>query len=59
MSVTCLCERKLCTKPLKRLLTLPLDVMELGLFLLPFGLPLGLFGVGDPLGSCCKKIEMG
>ncbi|XP_048044336.1 uncharacterized protein LOC125267076 isoform X4 [Megalobrama amblycephala] len=33
--------------------------MELGLFLLPFGLPLGLFGVGDPLGSCCKKIEMG
>lgn len=30
--------------------TLPLLAV---LFLLPFGLPLGLFGVGDPLGSCC------
>lgn len=34
------------------LLTLPRDAVELGLFLLPFGLPLGLFGVGDPLASC-------
>lgn len=32
---------------------LPRDTVELGLFLLPFGLPLGLFGVGDPLASCC------